>query len=69
MKRRLALRSEYLAPLSADELLSVAGGVSILTGVYPTVDRECPTVQACIAPLPSLHRACPTEYCTGTTSF
>ena len=72
MKRHLALKSEYLAPLSAEELSSVAGAgtlVDCLTGYYPSLNAPCPTVQECLASIPSLQRACPTDYCTGTTSF
>jgi len=73
MKRRLALKSEYLAPLSPDELSSVAGGVSLgcLTGVYPTLNTPCPSVNDCVAvgAIPSYNRECPTTDCfTGTSA-
>jgi len=51
MKRRLALKSEYLAPLTGDELSSVAGGAlsgGCLTGYYRTIEAPCPSVQECI---------------------
>ncbi|HEV2889837.1 MAG TPA: hypothetical protein VGX28_05625 [Frankiaceae bacterium] len=59
MKRRLALNSEYLSDLSSDEMSNVFAGAT-RTGVYPTFDRPCPTLQV----------ECPTlDGCfTGTTS-
>jgi hypothetical protein len=73
MKRSLALKSEYLAPLTSDELSSVAGGATYgcLTGVYPTLNTPCPTVNECIVigAIPSVNRACPTTDCfTGTSA-
>lgn len=69
MKRRLALKSEYVSELTTDELSSVAGGATPgcpLTGNYPTL-RDCFE----LAPLLSLHRPCPTlDGCfTGTTGY
>lgn len=64
MNRRLTLKREQLAPLTSNDLsvVGVAQGlhtIPCLTGVYPTIDRPCPTVQECWAiretPL------CPTE--------
>lgn len=69
MKRSLALKSEYLSELTTGELSAVAAAGS-LTGVYPTLDRPCPTLNGCIdvAPLPSVNAPCPTTDCfTGTT--
>jgi hypothetical protein len=64
MKRHLSLKSEYLAPLTSGELSNVFAAGS-LTGVYPTINRDCPTVQPC-----ANTRACPTlDGCfTGTTT-
>lgn len=63
--KRLALKSEYLSELTNLELASVAGGVTgaCFTGVYPTFDRPCPSVQACIdvGPIPT------TNCFTGTS--
>ena len=63
--KRLALKSEYVSELTSQDLASVAGGVTgaCFTGVYPTFDRPCPSVQECIdvAPLPT------TNCFTGTT--
>lgn len=65
MQRRLALKSERLSELTSNELASVAGGVTggCLTGVYPTFDRPCPSLQECIelGPIPT------TDCFTGTT--
>jgi len=73
MKRRLALKSEYVSELTTNELASVAGGATTdcFTGYYPTINAPCPTVQDCfvIAPILSLQRPCPTGDCfTGTTT-
>ena len=71
MKRRLALKSEYLSDLTTAELTAVAGGVTggCLTGVYPTFDRPCPTDNIAIAALPTLNTPCPTTDCfTGTSA-
>lgn len=71
MKRRLSLKSEYVSPLTTDELRTV-GGAGSLTGVYPTIDRPCVSengvVCVAVAALPTLKTECPTELCfTGTT--
>lgn len=64
MNRRLTLKRENLAELTTAEMAAVAGAqdfasIPCLTGVYPTIDRPCPTVQECFeirqTPL------CPTE--------
>ena len=64
MNRRLTLKREQLAPLTPNDLAAVGGGQELqsfpcLTGVYPTINTPCPTVQECIyinrTPL------CPTE--------
>ena len=69
MKRRLSLKSEHLSELTSGELTAVAGAGS-LTGVYPTINTPCPSVQECIASIPTLQRECPTERCfTGTTLY
>lgn len=73
MKRRLALKSEYLSELTTRELTAVAGGVTgaCFTGVYPTFDRPCPTLDGCFAigAIPSVNRECPTTDCfTGTSA-
>jgi hypothetical protein len=47
---KLELSTETIRELSADELGDVAGGrdtIVCLTGVYPTINTPCPTVQAC----------------------
>ncbi len=48
---KLELSTETLRELSADELSRVGGGADAtqicLTGVYPTINTPCPTVQAC----------------------
>lgn len=70
MKRRLALKSEYLSELSTTELSAVAGGVTgaCFTGVYPTFDRPC-TDTVAIAALPTVNTPCPTTDCfTGTSA-
>ena len=55
--RKLALRQETLADLTSDEMHAVAGGSGqcletlvlptrcACTGVYPTLDRPCATIQ------------------------
>ena len=72
MKRRLALKSEYLAPLSSDELsfVNAAGVTTECTGYYLTIDRPCPSVQECIATVLTVQKPCPTlDGCfTGTTT-
>jgi len=72
VKRRLALKSEYLAPLSADELsfVNAAGVTNQCTGYYMTIDAPCPSVQECIATVITLQKPCPTlDGCfTGTTT-
>ena len=65
MKRRLTLRSEHLTELTRTDLAAIAGAAQDLptqkcfTGVYPTINTPCPTVQDCFeirqTPL------CPTE--------
>ena len=71
MKRHLALKSEYLAPLTADEMSSVAGGArtlaDCLTGMYPSINMPCPIDNSELICYQVTNR-CPTTYCTGTTS-
>lgn len=64
MNRRLTLKSEHLSELTTGELAAVAGASVVIL----TLQRPCPSVQECIASIPSLQRACPTDYCTGTTT-
>ena len=73
MKRRLALKSEYVSELTTNELASIAGGATYgcFTGYYPTINAPCPTVDDCIAvgAIPSVNSPCPTDGCfTGTTT-
>ena len=52
MKRHLTLKSEYLAPLTTNELSMVAGAAATtqcFTGIYPSINRPCPTLDECIA--------------------
>ena len=46
MTRRLSLRSEHLAELSAADLEAVGGAGSLppMTGVYPTINYDCTEV-------------------------
>jgi len=61
VNRRLTLKREQLAPLAPNDLSAVVAaygqGVQSLTGVYPTLNTPCPTVQECIRETP----LCPTE--------
>lgn len=65
MKRRLTLKSEHLTELTRTDLAGIAGGIQEIptrkcfTGVYPTINTPCPTVQECWA----IERTplCPTE--------
>lgn len=53
MTRRLTLTSERLTELTEVDLAAVGGGYQLptlracLTGVYPTLDRPCPTQETC----------------------
>lgn len=62
MKRVLSVKREYVSELKTEELAAVAAAGS-LTGVYPTINRPCPTVQPCIelGPIPT------TNCFTGTS--
>jgi hypothetical protein len=48
---KLELSTETIRELSADEMSHVAGGApattDCLTGMYPTINMPCPTVQEC----------------------
>lgn len=55
MKRRLTLTSEHLTELTSTDLAGIAGGQELptlkycpMTGVYPTIERSCPSVNDCI---------------------
>ncbi|HEV2889841.1 MAG TPA: hypothetical protein VGX28_05645 [Frankiaceae bacterium] len=52
MKRRLTLKSEHLTELTSAEMAAVAGAYKELqtgecfTGIYPSINWPCPTIQA-----------------------
>jgi len=69
--KRLTLKSEYLAELSAAELGAVAGAgatlADCLTGMYPSINVKCPADNTELICYQATN-TCPTTYCTGTTS-
>jgi hypothetical protein len=69
MKRRLTLKSEHLTELTSAEMSLVAGGKPdipsldnrCLTGMYPSINMPCPTIEAQCPIAIERTPLCPTE--------
>ena len=69
MNRRLTLKREHLTELSTAEMAAVAGGYPnlpsihdrCLTGMYPSINMPCPTIDESCPVAINKTPLCPTE--------